>query len=322
MMKICSKCGKAKDHSDFYRDGRAKGGLWASCKECAALTNKKYRDSARGKAVRKRYRESSAGKAKIREYQNSAERKAKQKSYRDSGAGEAARQRRLACYQASFDPDAEGIKTCSRCGGEKPLSAFYRNAAARDGLQPCCKLCASAWHKGYLRTEKGKMSKQEYRESGRVKEASRKYRKSAKGAARRHAYNVSPKVKQTARERQNLPAIKAKKRVYNSSPYGKALRRARNHRRKALKLNATIGHVDEKAIYKLCGNRCAYCGSTKNLSLDHIVALSKGGAHCESNLLVACRSCNSSKGTKPVAEWLGTRPMTMMPVDSMRTHTP
>lgn len=51
-------------------------------------------------------------------------------------------------------------------------------------------------------------------------------------------------------------------------------------------------------------NRCAYCLQSAKLTQDHIQPLSKGGAHTLSNILPACQSCNSSKGTKPVSDFL------------------
>jgi len=46
---------------------------------------------------------------------------------------------------------------------------------------------------------------------------------------------------------------------------------------------------------------CAYCGKRAkgHLTQDHITPLAKGGAHTASNVVPACRSCNSRKGTKP-----------------------
>ena len=52
---------------------------------------------------------------------------------------------------------------------------------------------------------------------------------------------------------------------------------------------------------------CAYCGATGDMSLDHVVPLSRGGTHEIDNLLPACRSCNSSKGAKLLEEWLPSR---------------
>jgi len=81
-----------------------------------------------------------------------------------------------------------------------------------------------------------------------------------------------------------------------------------NRRRRALKSNATIEPVDELAVYERDGRMCIYCGATEDLALDHIVPLNGGGSHREDNLVVACRSCNSSKGAKPLEEWLETQP--------------
>lgn len=49
---------------------------------------------------------------------------------------------------------------------------------------------------------------------------------------------------------------------------------------------------------------CAYCSKrpekARNLHLDHLVAISEGGRNTLANLIPACNSCNSKKGTKPV----------------------
>ena len=81
-----------------------------------------------------------------------------------------------------------------------------------------------------------------------------------------------------------------------------------SRRYRARKNDATIGPVDEERIYKLYDYMCIYCGMTDNLSLDHVVSLNNGGAHCEDNLVVACQSCNSSKHVKALEEWLQTQP--------------
>lgn len=52
-----------------------------------------------------------------------------------------------------------------------------------------------------------------------------------------------------------------------------------------------------KAAY---GHRCVYCGKKpKQLTQDHIIPIANGGNHTASNVVPACRSCNSSKGIKP-----------------------
>lgn len=48
---------------------------------------------------------------------------------------------------------------------------------------------------------------------------------------------------------------------------------------------------------------CTYCGSTDDLTCDHIHPLARGGTNDLDNLTTACRSCNSSKGDKLIEEW-------------------
>lgn len=50
---------------------------------------------------------------------------------------------------------------------------------------------------------------------------------------------------------------------------------------------------------------CIYCGSRENLTLDHLIPLSRGGPDTPDNAVMACRSCNSSKGSRGVYEWYG-----------------
>ena len=47
---------------------------------------------------------------------------------------------------------------------------------------------------------------------------------------------------------------------------------------------------------------CTYCGAPAN-TIDHIKPRSRGGSEDRKNLTPACKSCNSSKGTKLLTEW-------------------
>jgi len=61
---------------------------------------------------------------------------------------------------------------------------------------------------------------------------------------------------------------------------------------------------DDEKIKILSGQKCSYCGTTKDLSLDHIFPKKFGGKDVGDNLIYACRSCNSSKGKKDLMEWM------------------
>lgn len=52
------------------------------------------------------------------------------------------------------------------------------------------------------------------------------------------------------------------------------------------------------AVYKRDGYVCLRCSSNDDLTLDHIVPLSKGGSNTVENLQTLCRSCNASKGDR------------------------
>jgi hypothetical protein len=64
--------------------------------------------------------------------------------------------------------------------------------------------------------------------------------------------------------------------------------------------------VDREAIWKKTGGKCCYCGSKltrSGMTIDHLHPVAKGGRNDLANLVPACRSCNSSKGTKSVEEF-------------------
>lgn len=56
-------------------------------------------------------------------------------------------------------------------------------------------------------------------------------------------------------------------------------------------------------IFERDGHLCVYCGSSEDLTCDHVIPLVRGGSNEHANLATACRSCNSSKGDKTLEEW-------------------
>ncbi len=63
---------------------------------------------------------------------------------------------------------------------------------------------------------------------------------------------------------------------------------------------ATSGRISRRAVFARDGHRCQYCGSTRHLTVDHVVPRSRGGADTWDNLVTSCAPCNRRKGDRPL----------------------
>lgn len=68
--------------------------------------------------------------------------------------------------------------------------------------------------------------------------------------------------------------------------------------------------LSRRALMARDGGKCVYCGSSLDLTIDHVVPKAKGGQHTWDNTVVACRKCNNKKGHKTLAQmgWELSRP--------------
>ena len=60
-----------------------------------------------------------------------------------------------------------------------------------------------------------------------------------------------------------------------------------------------------KRVFSRDNYRCVYCGSAKQLELDHVEPRVNGGATVISNLVTACSHCNRTKWARTPQEWNG-----------------
>lgn len=60
--------------------------------------------------------------------------------------------------------------------------------------------------------------------------------------------------------------------------------------------------VSRREVFRRDNHTCQYCGSTKQLTIDHVIPRSKGGPHIWSNVVAACETCNSKKGNLTPAQ--------------------
>jgi len=59
--------------------------------------------------------------------------------------------------------------------------------------------------------------------------------------------------------------------------------------------------LNNHELFRRDGHMCMYCGSENSegqLTRDHIIPISKGGRDIWSNVVSACRSCNTRKGSR------------------------
>jgi 5-methylcytosine-specific restriction endonuclease McrA len=49
-------------------------------------------------------------------------------------------------------------------------------------------------------------------------------------------------------------------------------------------------------VFKRDNFECQYCGTRRDLTLDHVLPSSRGGTHSWTNLVTACKRCNAKKG--------------------------
>ena len=178
---------------------------------------------------------------------------------------------------------AMGYKVCSACGQVKKLDDFYLCRGKPMGM---CRDCEKT------RSQQGKIDNGYYeREDVRLK----RNQDSVKCHAKRLA---DPATRRAVYDRHNE---RLRERYATDANYREQRIQQNSDRRNMLE--GTITGDEWMECLEYFGNACAYCGSTSNITRDHIEPVSKGGFNLISNIVPACRSCNSSKHNKPLIKW-------------------
>ncbi len=60
--------------------------------------------------------------------------------------------------------------------------------------------------------------------------------------------------------------------------------------------------INRHRIFKRDNHTCSYCGTSKNLTIDHILPKSRGGGNTWLNLTTCCKNCNRVKDNKTPEE--------------------
>ena len=155
-----------------------------------------------------------------------------------------------------------------------------------------------AWGKAYrlAHLEEIKASSKAYRRAHREE-------KRAYGRAYSKAYFLAHREEAKAYMKAYRQAHPEEGKAYRQAHPEK--HRMRKLKQRALKRGATVGPVDLAFVRVRDRMRCGICHKKvkpAELSYDHIVPLSKGGAHANFNLQVAHLHCNLARGTRGPAQ--------------------
>ena len=96
-----------------------------------------------------------------------------------------------------------------------------------------------------------------------------------------------------------------------ADPDYRTYHREKSKRRKALERGSIGLRVRPRQIrarFAEFDHRCAYCGASGDLHIEHLVPIARGGTHVLGNILPACQRCNFSKRDKDAEAWYRAQP--------------
>lgn len=212
-------------------------------------------------------------------------------------------------------------KYCGICDEVKPLTDFYKDSRNKCGRQSRCKVCVTSYYKEN-KDKRVKYANARYHDNNEeilAKRAELRKRPEAKKIKSELDKRYREENKNKISLRYQKWATENRKRLNeynrewcrNNIERARLIGRASENAYRARKMNANGNLTTQECADILSGQPfCSYCGNNDNLELDHINPLSKGGSNLADNIMVLCRSCNSSKGAKTLLEWLTYKSLT------------
>jgi len=81
------------------------------------------------------------------------------------------------------------------------------------------------------------------------------------------------------------------------------------YRYKKKQLPSNLTQEEWKSIQEYFDNSCAYCGKQVDVfEQEHVIPVSKGGYYVASNIICACKNCNTSKSNADMESWYRSQP--------------
>lgn len=222
-------------------------------------------------------------------------------------------------------------QVCSRCHDPKPLEEFAKNKLAKRGVNTTCKPCLREYGKEHYKQNKAAYSKrhkeyasthrresvkatlkwrerhlEEYKaahreqaiKAYRLKKDDPEYRERAKKRAKEWYERNNEKLRLKYRANEIKNRNKAKEwRALNPDKVAELTAIAR-HRR--LNIVGSFTAKEWMMLKKIYNSRCVCCGSSENLTVDHVIPVTKGGTGFITNIQPLCETCNKRKNARHI----------------------
>lgn len=203
---------------------------------------------------------------------------------------------------------------CNVCGIPQSDDQFYRRVGGR--IRPVCKGC---WAKGrkvrYIKNRERICTENRARyrddpdfrkrcleEGARWKAENRGQRLSRAREYERRRNREHPEEAQVRRKRW-LARHPEYRREYQRRPEVRLYKRLWQHKRRAL-LGGKVNVGSYRFVVQRDHSACQYCSlelKPREITIDHILPVSRGGTNDIENLCVSCLPCNLRKFTKLIA---------------------
>lgn len=194
--------------------------------------------------------------------------------------------------KALEDRLAASHKECTKCLQSLPKARFYDDPRRRDGLHSWCKEC-------FKEHCASKVDPERRNELARIRNATDDEKRERRYAQHRawhaRAYAADPEMRARA-------VARAKAWAEANPERASILARNSSNRRRARIAAQSSEDVNYAAILDRDGMVCHICGDDipdmSDLHFDHVIPLSRGGAHSYDNIKPSHASCNLRKGAK------------------------
>ena len=238
-VKVCSKCGIAKDISEFGRHSKMKDGLQIWCKTCIKDYSKTYSSSIVVEDTAVKLCTKCITEKSIKEFPKD--------KYKKDGHGVICKQcnkNKVKVYQEENKARTAipnlVFKKCSVCGIEKEPAEFREDKATKDGLYNYCKECSSLVGKTYHKKNRASIleKKRIYRllNPDKIKAYAKSYynqhTEEMKQKKKTYVLNNKEKIAETNRgyRKNNKDRIRQYQKIYNEEHKEEIARQSKLHR--------------------------------------------------------------------------------------------